>query len=83
MAKEKISNNKKREIAKMHLRGKQFKQLANVLDVSETTARKADKIGGLLNKIDALEYDNRSKDVQIMLLKSQRIAQPFKKSKHN
>lgn len=82
MAKEKISDSKKKEIAKMGLKGKQFKQLAGVLDVSESTTRKADKIGSLLNRIDDLEYENRSKDVQIMLLKTQKFVQPFKKSKH-
>lgn len=82
MPKEKISDNKKREIAKMNLHGKQFKRLANVLDVSETTARKADKIGGYLNKIDALEYENRTKDVQIALLSSQKMVIPFQKTKH-
>lgn len=83
MAKEKISDANKKAIAKMGLRGKQFKNLAKVLNVSESTARKADKIGGLLNTIEDLEYDNRSKNVQIALLKSQRMTQPFKKSKHN
>lgn len=82
MAKEKISDSKKKKIAKMGLKGKQFTQLAEVLDVSESTTRKADKIGSLLNRIDDLEYDNRSKDVQIMMLQAQRFAQPFKKSKH-
>ena len=82
MAKEKISDSKKKKIAKMKLKGKQFKQLAEVLDVSESTTRKADKIGSLLNRIDDLEYDNRSKDVQIMMLQTQSFAKAFKKSKH-
>lgn len=72
MAKEKITDANKKCIAKMNLRGNQFKQLSKLLGVSETTTRKADKIGNLLNKIDDLELENRSKDVQIMLLKSQK-----------
>lgn len=90
MAREKISAYKKKDIAKMGLRGKQFHYLSNLLDVSETTVRKADKIGRLLNTIDALndridslEYANRSKDVQIMMLRAQRSTQFLKKSKHN
>jgi len=83
LAREKISDENKRQIAKMNLHGSQFKSLSKILGVSETTTRKADKIGSLLNKIDGLEYDNRFKDVQIMMLKSQRIAQPFKKLKHH
>lgn len=82
MAKEKISDSKKKKIARMGLKGKQFKQLAEVLDVSESTTRKADKIGSLLNQIEDLEYDNRSKEVQIMMLKTQQFTQPFKKSKY-
>lgn len=89
MAKEKISTHNKKVIANMGLHGKQFLNLAELLGVSETTTRKADKIGNLLNiidglndKIDSLEYDNRSKDVQIKMLQAQRFAQPSKKSKH-
>lgn len=82
MAKEKISDVNKKAIANMNLHGKQFKLLAKVLNVSETTARKADKMGSLLNIIEDLEYQNRMKDVQIAILQSQKI-QPFKKSKHN
>lgn len=89
MAKEKISTHNKKVIANMGLHGKQFSNLAKLLGVSETTTRKADKIGSLLNiidglndKINSLEYDNRSKDVKIMMLQAQRFAQPFKKSKH-
>jgi len=82
MAKEKISNFKKRKIAKMKLKGKQFKHLAEVLEVSESTTRKADKIGSLLNRIDDLEYQNRFKDIQIAMLQAQRKIQPSKKSKH-
>ena len=83
MAKEKISDVNKKAIAKMNLHGKQFKHLAKVLDISETTVRKADKIGSLLNTIEDLEYQNRLKDVQITILQSQKMVQPFKKSKHN
>ena len=83
MAKEKISNENKKQIAKMNLRGSQFKRLGNILGVSETTTRKADTIGNLLNRIDDLEYENRSKDVQIALLKAQRNAHSFKKSKYH
>lgn len=83
MAKEKIPDYNKKAIAKMNLHGSQFELLGKILGVSETTARKASKIGGLLNIIEDLEYDNRSKDVQIALLKSQRIAQSFKKSKRH
>ena len=83
MAKEKISDYNKKKIAKMGLKGDQFKQLAGILNVSETTTRKADKIGSLLNRIDDLEYDNRSKDMQIMLLQApSKIIQAFKKTKH-
>lgn len=89
MAKEKVSTHNKKAIAQMGLHGKQFQYLARILGVSETTTRKADKIGNLLNiidnlndKVESLEYDNRSKDVQIMMLQAQRFAQPFKKSKH-
>ena len=83
MAKEKISDVNKKAIANMNLRGKQFKHLAKVLDISETTVRKADKIGSLLNTIEDLEYQSRLKDVQITILQSQKMVQPFKKSKHN
>lgn len=81
MAKEKISDANKKVIAQMKLGGKQFKHLATILHVSETTARKADKIGNLLNIIEDLEQQNRMKDVQIALLQS-RKKQPFKISKH-
>lgn len=83
MAKEKISDHNKKVIAKMNLHGSQFGLLGEVLGVSETTTRKADKIGGLLNRIDDLEYENRSKDIQIALLKAQRIKQSFQKSKRH
>lgn len=82
MAKEKISDSKKKTIAKMKLKGQQFKQLAKILNVCESTTRKADKVGSLLNRIDELEYDNRFKDLQIAMLQSQKLIQPFKKSKH-
>lgn len=82
MAKEKICDSKKKTIAKMKLKGRQFKQLAKILDVCESTTRKADKIGSLLNRIDELEYDNRFKDLQISMLQSQKLIHSFKKSKH-
>lgn len=67
MAKEKIPDIKKQSIAKLGLKGKQFNYLASTLDVSVTTARKADKIGGLLNVIDEVKESNRYKDVIISL----------------
>lgn len=68
----------------MGLKGKQFKQIGELLtpSVSETTARKADREGKLLNRIDKLEYENRSKDIQISLLKAKNYA-ALKKSSHN
>lgn len=90
MAREKISANQKKSIAKMNLHGEQFNLLSNVLDVSVTTVRNADKMGRLLNTIDALnhrvdslEYANRSKNIQIMMLRAQKSAQSSKKSKYN
>ena len=83
MSKEKIPDFKKKSIANMNLRGNQFKLLADVLGVSESTTRKASKIGGLLNKIDELEYSNRFKDVQISLLKTQNFTQFFNKTKRH
>lgn len=88
MAREKISTDQKKSIARMDLHGEQFSLLSDILDVSETTVRKADKMGRLLNTIDALnhqidslEYANRSKNIQIMMLRAQKSAQSFKKSK--
>jgi len=88
MAREKISTDQKKSIARMDLHGKQFSLLSDILDVSETTVRKADKMGRLLNTIDvlnhqiaSLEYANRSKNIQIMMLRAQKSAQSPKKSK--
>ena len=88
MAKKKISTDQKKSIARMDLHGEQFSLLSDILDVSETTVRKADKMGRLLNTIDvlnhqiaSLEYANRSKNIQIMMLRAQKSAQSPKKSK--
>jgi hypothetical protein len=88
MAREKISTDQKKSIARMDLHGEQFSLLSDILDVSETTVRKADKMGRLLNTIDvlnhqiaSLEYANRSKNIQIMMLRAQKSAQSPKKSK--
>lgn len=88
MAREKISTDQKKSIARMDLHGEQFSLLSDILDVSETTVRKADKIGRLLNTINvlnhqiaSLEYANRSKNIQIMMLRAQKSAQSPKKSK--
>lgn len=68
MAKEKISDQDKRIIADMQLKGKNIDLLANILKVSSSTVRKANREGNFLNKIDELERMNRQKDVQISLL---------------
>ncbi len=88
MAREKISTDQKKSIARMDLHGEQFSLLSDILDVSETTVRKADKMGRLLNTINvlnhqiaSLEYANRSKNIQIMMLRAQKSAQSPKKSK--
>ena len=70
MSRNKISMESMKSIAKMNLKGSQFEYLSNVLKVCESTARKADKIGSLLNRIDKLEAANRLKDAQISILKS-------------
>lgn len=83
MAKEKISDEQKKSIAKMRLRGKQFGELANILNVSESTTRKASNVGTLLNIIDDLKLENRSQEVQIQLLTSTTKVRPFVKKSKN
>lgn len=82
MAKEKINTIDKKHIANMGLKGSQFKELSKVLKVCESTVRKANGQGLLLNKIDDLETSNRMKDVQISILKSSKSGSIRKSSKN-
>ena len=82
MAKEKFSNEEKKEIANENPQGKEIKQLAEKFNVCETTIRKAKREGNLLNTIDNLEVSNRSKEIEIFILKSQ-LAQPIQTFKNS
>ena len=82
MSNEKISDTKKQYIAKLNLKGNDFKNLAPVVGVCETTLRKAHRIGGYLNKINELEKSNRQKDIQIQLYQMQVQQNRLKKVSH-
>lgn len=73
MAKEKINDYTKRQIANGNFKGKQFDVVASLTGVCTSTARKADKIGKLLNENDYLKSVIRQKEVQNALLKNNLI----------